>query len=65
MDGNFPPSVAKDPDEVQNCKLQINILDAVDFSCVNRQTGLATKSEKLFNYTMKYRVLTAFHHNRL
>lgn len=63
MDGNFPPSVAKDPDEVQNCKLRIDILDAVEFSCVHRQTGLATRSEKPFHYTIKYRVLTAFHHN--
>lgn len=63
MDGYFPPSVAKDPDEVQNCKLQIDILDAVDFSCVNRQTALARRSEKPFHYTIKYHVLTAFHHN--
>lgn len=29
MDGNFPTSVAKDPDEVQNCKLQMAILESL------------------------------------
>lgn len=65
MDGNFPPSVAKDPDEVQNFTLRIDILDVVDSSCEHRQMGSATRSEKPFHCTIKYSVLTAFHHNPL